>query len=90
VLERLRPMAVFDVAEAVGAAGFVLLGVSGLFVGDPFLANWLPTGTLGSLTSAGMVGLFNVAVGMEVASALILLLSKFLEQALMVHERDHE
>jgi multicomponent Na+:H+ antiporter subunit B len=90
VLERLRPLAVFDVAEAVGAAGFVLLGVSGLFVGDPFLANWLPTGTLGSLTSAGMVELFNVAVGMEVASALILLLSKFLEQALLVHERDHE
>ena len=90
VLERLRPLAVFDVAEAVGAAGFVLIGISGLFLGDPFLANWLPTGTLGSLTSAGMVELLNVAVGMEVASALILLLSKFLEQALLVHERDHE
>lgn len=46
VLEHLRPLAVFDVAEAVGAAGFVLLGVSGLFVGDPFLTNWLPTGSL--------------------------------------------
>jgi multicomponent Na+:H+ antiporter subunit B len=90
VLERLRPLAVFDVAEAVGAAGFVLLGISGLFLGDPFLANWLPTGTLGSLTSAGMVELLNVAVGMEVASALILLLSKFLEQALLVHERDDD
>jgi multicomponent Na+:H+ antiporter subunit B len=90
VLERLRPLAVFDVSEAVGAAGFVLLGVSGLFVGDPFLANWLPTGTLGSLTSAGMVELFNVAVGMEVASALILLLSKFLEQAVQVHGHGDE
>jgi hypothetical protein len=36
------------------------------------------------------VELFNVAVGMEVASALILLLSKFLEQALLVEGRDHE
>jgi multicomponent Na+:H+ antiporter subunit B len=90
VLQRLRPLAVFDVAEAVGAAGFVLLGVSGLFLGDPFLTNWLPTGTLGSLTSAGMVELLNVAVGMEVASALILLLSKFLEQALLVHEPEDE
>jgi multicomponent Na+:H+ antiporter subunit B len=88
VLQRLRPLAVFDVAEAVGAAGFVLLGISALFVGDPFLTNWLPTGSLGSSTSAGMVGLFNVAVGMEVASALILLLAKFLEQALLVHEHD--
>jgi multicomponent Na+:H+ antiporter subunit B len=84
VLQRIRPVALFDVAEAVGAAGFVLLGVSALFVGDPFLTNWLPTGTLGELASAGTVELFNVAVGMEVASALVLLLAKFLDQALVV------
>jgi multicomponent Na+:H+ antiporter subunit B len=84
VLRRIRPVAVFDVAEAVGAAGFVLLGISALFVGDPFLTNWLPTGTLADLASAGMVELLNVAVGMEVASALILLLAKFLDQALVV------
>jgi hypothetical protein len=30
------------------------------------------------------VELFNVAVGMEVASALVLLLAKFLDQALVV------
>ena len=84
VLRRIRPVAVFDVAEAVGAAGFVLLGVSALFVGDPFLTNWLPTGALADLASAGMVELFNVAVGMEVASALVLLLAKFLDQALVV------
>lgn len=84
ILQRLRPVAVFDAAEAVGAAGFVLLGISALFVGHPFLTNWLPTGALGDLASAGMVELFNVAVGMEVASALVLLLAKFLEQALVV------
>jgi multicomponent Na+:H+ antiporter subunit B len=72
------------VAETVGAAGFVLLGLSALLVGDPFLTNWLPTGTLADLASAGMVELLNVAVGMEVASALILLLAKFLDQALVV------
>jgi multicomponent Na+:H+ antiporter subunit B len=84
VLRRIRPVAVFDVAEAVGAAGFVLVGVSALFVGEPFLTNWLPTGTLADLASAGTVELFNVAVGMEVASALVLLLAKFLDQALVV------
>src|SRR3954449_11147222 len=72
VLQHLRPVAVFDVGEAVGAAGFVLLGVSALFVGDPFLTNWLPTGTLGELASAGMVELLNVAAGMEAASALVM------------------
>ena len=86
-LERLRPLAVFDVTEAVGAGGFVLLGLSALLVSDPFLTNWLPTGTFADLLSAGTVELFNVAVGIEVASALILLLGKFLEQALLVRER---
>jgi multicomponent Na+:H+ antiporter subunit B len=90
ILRRLRPLAVFDVAEAIGAAGFVLLGFSALFVGDPFLTNWLPTGTLGDLASAGMVELFNVAVGMEVASALVLLLAKFLDQALVVRRDGDE
>ena len=86
VLQHLRPVAVFDVAEAVGAAGFVLLGLSALFVGDPFLTNWLPTGTLGELASAGMVELLSIAAGMEVASALVMLLARFLDQALLVRE----
>jgi multicomponent Na+:H+ antiporter subunit B len=86
VLQQLRPVAVFDVAEAVGAAGFVLLGVSALFVGEPFLTNWLPTGTLGDLASAGMVALLSIAAGMEVASALVMLLARFLDQALLVRE----
>jgi len=90
ILRRVRPLAVFDMAEAIGAAGFVLLGISALFVGDPFLANWLPTGTLGDLASAGTVELFNVAVGMEVASALVLLLAKFLDQALVVRRDGDE
>ena len=83
-LERLRPLSLFDVTEAVGAAGFVLLGMSALLVADPFLANWLPTGTLGAIGSGGTVELFNIAVGMEVASALIMLLAKFFDQALVV------
>ena len=83
-LERLRPKALFDVAEAVGAAGFVLLGLSSVLLADPFLTNWLDTGALGTTMSAGLVGFFNVAVGMEVASALVMLIAKFLEQALLV------
>jgi multicomponent Na+:H+ antiporter subunit B len=85
VLRRLRPVAVFDVAEAVGAGAFVLLGLAAVLAGHAFLANWLPYGHLGALASAGTVGLLNVAVGMEVASALVLLLAKFLDQALVVH-----
>lgn len=89
VLERVRPLVVFDVAEAIGAAGFVLVGLSALVAGVPFLTNLLPTGQRGEVTSAGTVGLLNVVVGMEVASALILLLAKFLEQALLVREDAH-
>lgn len=89
-LERLRPMHVFDVTEALGTAGYVAVGLVGLTTGTAFLANILPTGTLGNTLSAGTVPLLNVAIGVEVGSALVLLLAKFLEQALLIREAADE
>jgi multicomponent Na+:H+ antiporter subunit B len=85
-LERLRPVSVFDVTEALGAAAYVVIGLAGLVAGSAFLANVLPLGALGDLLSAGHIPLLNIAVGIEVGSALVLLLAKFLEQALLVRE----
>jgi multicomponent Na+:H+ antiporter subunit B len=87
-LERLRPLLVFDVTEALGAAAYVVVGLAGLTAGSAFLANVLPLGTLGDVLSAGTVPLLNVAVGVEVGSAVVLLLAKFLEQALLIREPD--
>jgi multicomponent Na+:H+ antiporter subunit B len=85
-LERLRPVSLFEVGEAVGAAAFACLGVVGAAIGSAFLANVLPTGTTGELLSAGTVPLLNGAVGIEVASGTIVLLAKFLEQAIVIKE----
>jgi multicomponent Na+:H+ antiporter subunit B len=38
----------------------------------------------GSLLSAGTVPLLNIAVGVEVASGVVVLLTKFLDQALRI------
>ncbi|GEL19085.1 MnhB domain-containing protein [Pseudonocardia asaccharolytica] len=83
-LDRVRPLPVFDSGEALGAAAFAALGIAGIIAAGAFLGNILPFGTFGELLSAGTVPVFNIAVGVEVASGVIVLLAKFLEQALRV------
>jgi multicomponent Na+:H+ antiporter subunit B len=81
VLERVRPLAVLDVADSAAAAAFTVMGLAGLAAGGAFLKNVLPLGTFNQITSGGTVPLFNAAVGIEVASGVIVLLAHFLEQA---------
>ncbi len=83
-LERLRPVSAFEWGEAFGAAAFACLGISSLLVTGAFLANVIPWGTFGGLLSAGTVPVLNGAVGVEVASGVMVLLAKFLEQAIFV------
>lgn len=50
----------------------VLLAVSGLLTGAyVFFLNWLPKGTTGELVSAGMLPLYNIFVGIEVAASIV-------------------
>ncbi|WP_443060832.1 MnhB domain-containing protein [Streptomyces sp. NBC_00448] len=84
VLERLRPLVVLDIADSLAAASFTAMGVAGLAAGGAFLKNVLPLGTFNKITSGGMVPLFNAAVGVEVASGVIVLLAHFLDQAVEV------
>lgn len=83
-LERLRPVDLFDHSDVVGAAAFAVLGVAGIVTSAAVMANMLSFGTLGEMFSAGTVPLFNAIVGLEVASAVIVLLARFLEQALLL------
>ncbi len=83
-LERLRPLPAFELGEAAGATAFAGLGVAGLAVVGGYLTNLWPRGNFGQLFSAGTVPLLNVAVGIEVASGVVILLAKFLEQALTI------
>jgi multicomponent Na+:H+ antiporter subunit B len=75
---------VFTAGEALGTTLFAALGLVGVAAGAGFLANVLPTGVWGSLLSAGTVPLLNIAVGVEVASGVVVLLTKFLDQALRI------
>ncbi|MGH4033049.1 MnhB domain-containing protein [Actinomycetota bacterium Odt1-20B] len=84
-LERIRPVALYEVGDAVGEAAYLLVGVAGLIGGSAFLANTLvPYGTFNTLTSGGVVPLLNLAVGIEVAGAVVVLLSRFLDQAVEI------
>jgi multicomponent Na+:H+ antiporter subunit B len=81
-LRRVRPLPVVDVGDAVGAGAYIAIGAIGLFSVGVFGKNVLPLGEFNTLLSAGTVDLFNVAVGVEVACGMILLLGEFLEQTL--------
>lgn len=81
-LRKITPHWLVDLAEAVGAGGYVLIGAIGYFAQDRFLGNVLPLGEAGSLTSGGTVPLLNLTVGLEVSAGFIVLMLTFLEEVL--------
>lgn len=84
VLRRVRPLALYGALDAVAAGSFTVLGLAGLIAGGAYLENTLPLGTFNQLSSGGLVPLVNAAVGVEVASGVIVLLAQFLDQAVEI------
>ena len=82
-LRRVGSTTMLEGAEALGAAGFLALALAGLIAAGALLKNFLALGTSGMLLSAGTIPVGNVAVGLEVAGAVALVFSEFLEQALL-------
>ncbi|MEU7057191.1 MnhB domain-containing protein [Streptomyces sp. NPDC046197] len=90
-LERIRPVALYEVGDALSASSYLVLGLAGLLAGTAFLANtFLPYGTFNTLSSGGTVPLLNAAIGMEVACAVVVLLARFLDQAVEIEEESGE
>ncbi|MBO1417119.1 MnhB domain-containing protein [Streptomyces sp. FH025] len=87
VLKRVRPLAVLDVTDAIAAGAYAALGLIGLAQGTAYLTNTLPLGTFNQLSSSGLVAVINAAVGVEVASGVVVLLAHFLDQAVEVVPR---
>jgi multicomponent Na+:H+ antiporter subunit B len=81
------PIELIDIAEGIGAGGYVIIGLAALASGSAFLSDFLPLGSVGQLDSAGSIPLINVSVGLEVAAAFALLLSEFLEQTIVLRRR---
>jgi multicomponent Na+:H+ antiporter subunit B len=70
--------AIVDPLEALGAGGYVLVGLAALIVGTPFLHNLLGPGDTGTLLSAGSIGILNWATAAAVTAANLLLFTHFL------------
>jgi len=85
-LGRLRPLAAMEASEGVGAAGFALIGLGGLVIAGAYLENFLPFGRVGNLVSGGDIPLLNIAVGLEVMGALLVVLGEFLDQRLLMRK----
>lgn len=86
-LRRVRPISAMEVSEALGAGGLALIGVGGLVFAGSLFQNFLPLGEARALLSAGTIPLANLAVGVAVAGGFVLLISEFLEQAVVVRGR---
>ncbi|MEW2398859.1 MnhB domain-containing protein [Streptomyces sp. NPDC046862] len=86
-LERIRPVGRYEVGDALAASAYLVLGLAGVLAGTAFLANTLlPYGTFNTLSSGGTVPLLNAAIGMEVACAVVVLLARFLDQAVEIEK----
>lgn len=58
--------------EYIAIMVVLFLAVSGLLFGARiFFLNWLPKGILGELVSAGMLPLYNIFIGIEVAASIL-------------------
>ena len=86
-LERIRPLGLYEAGDAIAASAYLVTGLAGVLGGTAFLANTLlPYGTFNTLSSGGTVPLLNAAIGMEVACAVVVLLARFLDQAVEIDE----
>ncbi|HEY5315627.1 MAG TPA: MnhB domain-containing protein [Pirellulales bacterium] len=83
--KRIISYQLIEVAEAVGAGGYVLVGFLAWFDGQPFLTNILPLGETGQLASGGTIMLINDAVGLEVAAGFVVLMHAFMQSSLHDH-----
>jgi multicomponent Na+:H+ antiporter subunit B len=89
VFERFSPVSVTEAVGAVGAGGFAAIGLSAVFLGLPYLSNFLPKGSVpGAVSSSGTIALISFFVGLEVAAAFVLIVGELLEQTLMVRRTD--
>ena len=87
--KRFSPVALLDVVEAVGAAGFVATGLTAVLLGMPYLKDFLPLGQVpGAVSSSGTIALISFFVGVEVAAAFILIVGELLEQTLLIRKED--
>jgi multicomponent Na+:H+ antiporter subunit B len=83
-MKLIAPHALLEIADAVGAAGYGLVGLGGLIFAGVFFKDFLPLGIPGHLLSGGQIDVASVAVGLEVSGAFLVAWSEFFDQALLI------
>ena len=78
------PHIVIELGDALGAAGYAMVGLGGLVFTGVFLKNFLPLGIPGHLLSGGQMDIASIAVGLEVSGAFLVAWSEFLDQAIAI------
>jgi multicomponent Na+:H+ antiporter subunit B len=86
IFKRVMNHTLVETTEALGAAGFILIGMIAWFWGKPFLTNTLPMGKTSELTSGGTIALISATVGIEVMAGFVLLLYGLLQETLTAEE----
>ncbi|MEC9484423.1 MAG: hydrogen gas-evolving membrane-bound hydrogenase subunit E [Candidatus Izemoplasma sp.] len=73
----------FKLLESFAGMAYVAIGLAGLLIGGYFLENFLPTGTIGTVFSAGIIPIIYVLIGLKVGSEITGIIDNFLtEEAL--------
>jgi multicomponent Na+:H+ antiporter subunit B len=82
-MKAVAPKHLIESADAIGAAGYALIGLGGLIFAGVYLQNPLPLGAPGHLLSGGMMPLNSAAVGLEVTGAFLVIWTEFLDQTMI-------
>jgi multicomponent Na+:H+ antiporter subunit B len=80
----IAPHRVVELADSLGAAGYALVGLSGLVFVGVFFKDAVPLGIPGHLLSGGQMDIASVLVGLEVSGAFLVAWSEFLDQAIVI------
>ena len=86
-MRRVAPYTLVEVTKAAGAGAFVAIGIGGLLAGGAFLESFLGPGVPGELVAGGTIPLLSTAVGLEVTGGFVLILTRFIEQLLVIGRR---
>jgi multicomponent Na+:H+ antiporter subunit B len=89
-MKAIAPHVLVEFGDALGAAGYALLGLSGLIFAGIFFKNWLPLGTPGHLLSGGQLDVASVLVGLEVSGAFLVAWTQFFDQALLIKGKEED
>ena len=71
-------MNAFKTTEGIAGSIYVILGLLATVIGGYFLMNFLPTGIVGTIFSAGLIPIIYVLIGLKVGSEIAGIIGSFL------------